>query len=170
MINSWLTTVLVESYLKNGCGMSTRPDFYSARGATSSDLDDKRLERIYQAILKHKHRRAAKSFVRMVATLKVLSATDFLIALKRFERDGFRWNTRKMTRELRGLNGISYEDVGGAFGTMLQVLSDSVRPARDETMFIRGAFLARHGVHPPLLKGKGRDIHGRQVCYDGTYF
>lgn len=59
-------------------GMSTRPEYYSGRGATRSDLDSSILGRIYDGILKEYGKRPANYYVKMVADIKVLSATTFL--------------------------------------------------------------------------------------------
>ena len=58
--------------------MSTRPEYYSGRGAITCDLNGKMLEGIYQGIKKEYGVNAAKNFVKMINNIKVLSATTFL--------------------------------------------------------------------------------------------
>lgn len=71
-------------------GMSGRPEFYSGRGATMSDLDGDRLYAIYQKIAQELGTRQADAFVTMVKKLKTLSATNFLNALYALELND--WN------------------------------------------------------------------------------
>jgi len=58
--------------------MSTRPEYYSGRGAALSDLNSEILQKIYVGIEKQYGVKAAKNYVRMVDDIKVLSATTFL--------------------------------------------------------------------------------------------
>ena len=65
--------------------MSARPEFYSGRGAITDDLNGEKLEHIYGDIKRWHGDDAAQSYVQMVADILVLSATDFLLSLYRFE-------------------------------------------------------------------------------------
>lgn len=71
-------------------GMCGRPEFYSGRGATKSDLDGDRLYAIYQKIAQELGTRQADAFVTMIEKLKTLSATNFLNALYALESSD--WN------------------------------------------------------------------------------
>lgn len=121
-------------------GMSDNPGFYSGRGATTSDLDDKKLEKIYQHI-KHLHGlKTAEQFVQMVADIPKLTATDFLCTLYNLEAHEWKWD-RSLLGNQRGIYPTSE---GSAFGTVVSVLYglNSI----DDTQYIRDNFLRRHGL------------------------
>ncbi len=147
MFSQFLDRVLTESSLKGGCGMSARPGFYSGRGATSSDLNSKSLERIFQAIVRNVSAEAGTEFVKMVADIPVLSATDFLLTLGKFEQNNFVWSKALLSDH----GGRYFENKAEAFGTVMEALSSvSGRRAErhDETSYIRGEFLRSHNVKP----------------------
>lgn len=121
-------------------GMSARPGFYSGRGATTSDLNDKILEKVYQGILKNYGQEPAKEFVNMVADIPKLSATDFLLTLYRLEAHEWKWDKRFLGSE----KGIYPEDEGSAMATVIDVLYGMNKT--DETDYIRGEFLRKHGT------------------------
>ena len=52
----YLNKVLTDSRYGDGCGMSTRPEYYSGRGATTTDLNSDQLKLIYNAIEKNEGR------------------------------------------------------------------------------------------------------------------
>ena len=64
-------------------GMSDMPGFYSGRGAILSDLNPDILRRIYEGVQREHGKGVAKQFVKMVATIPKLSATDFLLSFYR---------------------------------------------------------------------------------------
>jgi len=127
--------------------MSARPEFYSGRGATGSDLDNRRLERIHQLIEREHGGEAAQNYVQMVADIPVLSATDFLLNLYRLDASGWEWNKGLLGNE-KGVdvgpdtgNGTR-EAIGFAtIGAVLGGMSD-----RNETPYIREEFLRNHGI------------------------
>lgn len=137
-------------------GKSCRPEFYSARGATTSDLNDRMLETIWQAISKEKGKDAAEAFVSLVEDMPKLSATDFLLTLAAFEGNGYVWDKSLMS----GRDGVYAADMGSAWGTLLETLGGSRE--RDETPSIRDEFLHRHGRKPT-----GQDKYGyrRYGCF-----
>ncbi len=137
--------------------MSTRPSFYSGRGATTSDLSSAKLERIYQAIENNVGQKAAKAFARMVRDIPVLSATDFLLSLERLVAAGWRWEKDMLGQE----NGLYAEDFGTALCTVASVLGGS--RDRDETVAIRYDFLLRHDLKEPRMP-KGTNIYGYHSC------
>lgn len=141
MLSEFLTRVLCTSSLQGGCGMSARPGFYSGRGATLSDLDSARLEKIWTAIRDHAGEAAAGAFVQMVDAMPSLSATDFLLTLARLEARDWQWSPDLLGSE----RGICAEDMGSAWGTVLEALGCSERV--DQTEAIRGRFLCDRGVH-----------------------
>jgi hypothetical protein len=133
--------------------MSARPEFYSGRGAIMCDLNGDILEGIYQGILKEFGKEAAKNFVKMVADIKVLSATTFLEEL--YMLFGNNWKYRNKKEHANGISVPKNENgeydqnsmMSGIFGIMAAMSNNG----RDETIAIRGYFLNCHGIKP---KGK----------------
>lgn len=125
-------------------GMSDRPEYYSGRGATTSDLNGDKLYAIYQKITQELGASQADAFVTMVKKLKTLSATNFLNSLYTLER--YNWT-----------NNISFHesdidigpDVPGreaiAFATLAEALFGGSHPRRDDTEYIRSSFLRKVG-------------------------
>ena len=120
-------------------GMSARPEFYSGRGAIRDDLTDGKLERIYVRIEHEYGKDAAQEFAQMVADIPVLSATDFLLSLYRLEGHDWKWDKSFLGNE----KGLYAADAGSALGTVMSVLFST---GRNETEYIRGRFLERHGI------------------------
>ncbi len=138
MLSDFLDRVLTKGGREpDGCGMSTRPAFYSGRGATTADLSESKLEKVWTAIKTHRGDEAAEAFVKMVESIKVLSATDFLLALESLDSSGFKWapNLRPTAR------GLHAEDPITGLFTVLSVCYQG----RDETRTIRDPFLRRRG-------------------------
>jgi hypothetical protein len=127
--------------------ISTSPEYYSGRGATLSDLNDRILEGIHNGIKKEYGADAAKNFVKMVSDIKVLSATTFLQELY----DLF-YNKWKYTNKKEHAAGVAvgkdengdYDLVGGMFGMMEAMMGSG----RDDTQMIKTGFLIRHGIKP----------------------
>lgn len=140
MFSPFLRSVLTKSgHAEDGCGMSDRPEYYSGRGATTSDLDPNKLQKIWTAILAHRGAKEAEAFVRMVESIPVLSATDFLLALCALERNNFKWDHDMLPKG----KGIHATDHGSAFGTVMSVMSGSMKS--DSTREIKFPFLNKHG-------------------------
>jgi hypothetical protein len=133
--------------------MSTRPEFYSGRGAITCDLNGNILEGIYQGIKKEFGDKPAENFVKMVADIKVLSATTFLEELYMLFGNG--WKYRKKKQHANGIsipkneNG-EYDDRSVMSG-MLGMMAAMGNNGRDETPAIKNYFLSKHGVK---LKGR----------------
>jgi len=125
-------------------GLSSRPGFYSGRGATATDLRYEILEKVYQEVKREHGEEAARQFVQMVSDTPKLTATDFLLNLYRLEGHDWRWDYRLLGKE----KGLYPEDAGTAVWTVLSVMS-GMSPV-DETPRIRDEFLRRHGVEPPV--------------------
>jgi hypothetical protein len=118
--------------------MSTRPEYYSGRGATTTDLSSQILEKIHTAIVKNVDEKAGKAFVKMVAAIPVLSATDFLITLHALEQNKWVWKESLLGNQ----KGIHYDSHEGALFTLFAVACRGHE--RDDTWVIRGDFLAKH--------------------------
>lgn len=114
-------------------GMSPRPGYYSGRGATISDMESKHLFHIHEKILQSHGTRAAKSFVKMVANLKVMSATSFLNNL--IDLYSSDWENEEVPED----KGVSVSNEGEAIGTLFAGLSRSEN--RDDTLQIVSSFL-----------------------------
>jgi hypothetical protein len=127
----------------HNAGLISRPGYYSGRGATGADLQDRHLEAIFGAISKEKGPKAGQAFVQMVADIPVLSATDFLITLAALEGNNFVWDKKLLGNQ----KGVHMESYGEAMGTILSAFGGM--GDRDETTSIRGMFLRRHGVEDP---------------------
>lgn len=131
--------------------MAARPEYYSGRGATISDLNSKLLEGIYQGILKEIGPGAADQFVLMVEDLDRVSATYFLNSLYALEANGWVWvkadapsksmDHMDLGRDKEGLEVVGFATFASwAFGG-----SD-----RDDTFLIRTDFLVARGRSPKL--------------------
>lgn len=128
------------------CGMSGRPEYYSGRGATRSDLNYEMLERIYLGVKKTQGINASEEFVQMVADIPKMSATDFLLNFYNLERNEWKWDKR-MTREESGIYVDGRNDLSKfATGVMSIMGSMSGMNAHDDTRYIKGEFLMRHGI------------------------
>lgn len=159
MFSDFLTRTLTQAAREGGCGMSTRPEYYSGRGATSTDLSSEKLETLYQAIRRNVNEKAADAFAQMVADIPCLSATDFLLALARLERNAWVWDARLIGME----NGIYAGTPEDALFTLFEVVGHGDDHHRDETTSIRWGFLRQHGLKDPKVKP------GRRSCYDDPY-
>lgn len=116
-------------------GMSSRPGFYSGRGATMSDLNSKILNKIADLIKKHYGEDAHQAFIKMVWEIKILSASAFLVNLYALERAG--WKLSKITIT----NKDSYfENEGEAMGLLLATLTRKDTDSTGDTDTIRNGF------------------------------
>ena len=146
--------------------MSTRPEYYSGRGATRSDLDSGILEGIYQGIVKRFGKRAGNNYVKMVADIKVLSATTFLQELYQLQYNN--WKYRNKEKHGDGISVPKNKDgeydetsmVSGMLGIFAAMSNNSI----DDTGSIRRDFLRSHGVK--LEHRIERDEYGNVYYYE----
>lgn len=124
-------------------GMSSRPEYYSGRGATIVDLNDRHLQKIAELIEEHHGKDAKKNFVRMVADIPKLTATDFLLNLYLLESVNWDW---LKCGSAYNTNGIYATDEATGMGTIMSVLSGMGEV--DQTNWIREDFLIRNGIRP----------------------
>jgi hypothetical protein len=126
-------------------GMSNRPEYYSGRGATTTDLNEEKLFKYHTAIKKEFGEDAAKNFVCMVAEIKVLSATTFLIELYNLYNSD--WIYKKKKKHADGIviskNEDGEHDMVQGFASIFSALNNG---NRDETRLIRDRFLRSNGV------------------------
>ena len=145
--------------------MSTRPEFYSGRGAITCDLNGKMLEGIYQGILKEFGETAAKNFVKMVADIKVISATTFLEELYMLCGNDWKYKNKRKSHQASGISVPKNEngeyDDKSMFSGMLGIFAAMSNGGRDETPMIKSYFLSQHGVKPK------RNVHG---AYEMFYY
>lgn len=127
--------------------MSTRPEYYSGRGAILCDLNGEILQKIYLGIEKEYGIKAAKNYIKMIADIKVLSATTFLQELYLLFNNGFKYVKKKIHA-----NGIAIPknengeyDEGSIMSGMISIFS-AMSGNRDETQMIKGGFLHTHGI------------------------
>lgn len=130
-------------------GMSTRPESYSGRGATVSDLNSETLEKIFQGIQKQFGEKAAKNYVKMVKNIKVISATTFLNELYSLCSCGWVYRAHKTDKlgiAIQKNSKGNYElDSPNPMASMASFMFGS---GRDETQSIKYWFLQSHGVVP----------------------
>ena len=128
--------------------MSLRPEFYSGRGATSSDLNSQILELIYQQVLKQGGEEEAKAFVQFIYEFPVLAATPFLNAFYSFCAMGCTYSfPEKVEKYDVGPDDSTPEDpMGSRFMTGMASIAGGMSGMadRDETEYIRGSFLRNH--------------------------
>lgn len=134
-------------------GIINRPSYYSGRGPTTSDLNDKILQRAFEKIDHHLGSEASAAFVAMVAALPQASATDFLIGLDNLARAA--WHFSPDVTSTR--NGLYPDCPRSAFGSVMSVLSrrkriqeDAAHRLRIGNEDVRGAFLRRHQPRPEI--------------------
>ncbi len=150
--------------------MSTRPEFYSGRGAITCDLDGQILEGIYQGIKKEFGEEPAKNFVKMVDDIKVISATTFLEELYMLCSNGWKYRKKSKAHQASGISIPKNEngeyDVNSLTSGILGMFAAISNGSRDETPVIKNYFLSKHGVK---LKNKaftvwfGNENHAEEI-------
>ena len=130
--------------------MSTRPEYYSGRGAILGDLDGDMLEGIHKGILKEYGKDAAKNFVKMVADIKVLSATTFLQELYQLLNNDWKYTEKKKHADGIAVpkNDEGEYDESSMVSGMIGMVTAMTHNGRDDTSSIRGGFLMSHGIKP----------------------
>lgn len=135
--------------------MSTRPEYYSGRGAIACDLSGEQLCAIYESVATHHGVDAGAAFLKMVNELPKLTATDFILAFYRLENSewagvsslgeekGMYISAPADTREgqMQGMHGLVAALAGGA--------------SRDESTTIlcgfRASFASLRVLNPELV-------------------
>jgi hypothetical protein len=126
--------------------MSTRPEFYSGRGATTSDLNSDILFGIHKDIKKEYGEDAAKNFVKMVADLKIASATAFLQRLYDLSNNDWKYFDRESQSAAEGVaieknaDG-EYDSIHG----MVSMMNAMHSGINNQTNRIVGSFLSANG-------------------------
>jgi len=138
----------LKDVIRSVPNMSTRPEYYSGRGATTTDLNNDILFAIQRGIREEFGEDAAKNFAIMVSEIKVLSATTFLQELYRLE--GFDWKYTLQGKESE--TGIEVPmDEDGEYNApmgMLGVQNAMASYGNDDTYRIRYHFLNVNKLEP----------------------
>lgn len=124
-------------------GMSSRPEFYSGRGAVFSDLSGNHLFEIHSKIREKIGTEQADAFVTMVENLECLSATNFLNALYSLEANNWVYQPVEESNIDLGPDGPGRMAI--ALGTIGASLFST---GRDDTVYIRESFFSKIGYHP----------------------
>ena len=131
----------------NKAGMSDRPEYYSGRGAISCDLNSSQLSKIHGLIKKEYGSSAAKNFVKMIANVKDLAASNFLTCL--YFLEARKWEYSGFQSDLGGGIAVSKDKDGNYDLThgMIGIAEYISRGNRDETESIRQPFLESVGFN-----------------------
>lgn len=150
-------TQLVAHYA-NG-RLSTRPEFYSGRGAIQSDLNSGHLEMLYGGVLAEHGQPAAVQFVRFIADFPVLSATAFLNSFYAFLHNDCTYTPREHS-EMDNID-VGPDNDQREFIGMISIFGALAGDSkRDETEMIRGQFLQSH--HDCLTSDQQKALRSRR--------
>lgn len=140
--------------------MSTRPEYYSGRGATISDLNEQILFGIHKDLKKQFGEDAGNGFIKMVNGIKVLSATAFLNGLYELFYNEWEYNERQP-------DSITIpKDKDGNYNSavgMISVMESLFSCGRDDTQQIKYHFLCSNGV-------ECKEIYNDERGYISTYY
>ena len=134
-----------RSIITEYSGMSNRPEFYSGRGATTSDFNPQELEKIYDGVKKEWGDEAAACFVQFVYDQASLSATSFLNKFYVFvDCDKCKWEPQHVdSKVMDGIDvGVNAHRETIAAVSVLAFLGSMEN--EDATPQIRDQFLRRH--------------------------
>ena len=147
--------------------MSTRPEYFSGRGATTSDLNSDILFGIHKGIQKDFGDKAAKSFVEMVADLKIASATTFLNELYRL----FNNNWEHISNHAQDKAGIEvpknengeYDENSALMGQIGIMNHMHMGSQHDDTNRIVSHFLSSNGIKQDTIHYDSWGVHNNRV-------
>jgi len=140
--------------------LNPRPGYYAGRGPKRGDLNDKHLQQLWAGIKKDFGDEQAAEFVKMVADLKDMSATAFLVSMEHFWAHGLKWTGREQepgdgnTMSARGDD--RFTEGMCVIASVLGRQNSSPEQEAFESYNIKAPFLRRHGVEiePPALGGE----------------
>jgi hypothetical protein len=142
--------------------LGTRPEYFSGRGATLSDLNSEILEGIYKGLVKEVSKDAAENFVVLVAKFKCLSATAFL-------NDFIDWYCSGCNEyQVRDTSDVDLgPDNEGRLAIGLATIGSMMfSSGSDHTNQIREDFILGHRKE---LKSKGHEYLPIFHCYSNRY-
>ena len=117
-------------------GRSARPEYYSGRGATTTDLNGDKLFAIYTKITEEIGEKEAEAFVTMIENLKYLSMTNFLNALYALESN--QWVYKPVVE-----NDIDIGPDNSSRGAVaLGIIGSAILGKPDETEHIKRPFFS----------------------------
>lgn len=154
------TIETLKTILRNN-KMSTRPEYYSGRGATLCDLNNDILFGIHKDIKISFGEKEAKAFVQMVKKIKVMSATTFIQELYMLYDNNWKISKSKDAAGVvipKDKNG-NYNVNAGVFGMAHALFSGD----RDDTQAIKSHFLRVNGV-------KGNEVYNSSNGTVTMYF
>ena len=137
-------------------GMCDRPEYYSGRGVTTSDLDGDKLYAIYQKITQELGAKQAEEFVTMVKKLKTLSATNFLNSLYALEQND--WTADISFYESDGDVSFDKERIESIVFSLSLLVDELLCYIGADTEIIKSSFLGK--VKPGRRRVIKRDIGG----------
>ena len=121
--------------LAHAAKMSSRPEFYSGRGAVTWDLDAHKLFTMHKLIKEKLGETEAKAFVTMVENIECLSATNFLNCLQQLEVNN--WEYKESSENNIDIGPDSPARYAIGLATIGSALSNG---HGDATEFIRNTF------------------------------
>ena len=123
----------------NSIGRCERPEYYSGRGATTTDLDGDKLFAIYTKIREEIGKKEAEAFVTMIENLEYLSMTNFLNALYALENN--QWVYKPVVE-----NDIDIGSDNSTRGAVaLGVIGSAILGKPDDTDYIKRSFFSKIG-------------------------
>lgn len=134
------------SQIVQRCGMIARPEVYSGRGATTSDLSGEILKKIHANVESVCGKSAATQFEKMVAEIPNLSATAFLENLYLLAGNGWKWQSGM----LRASGTAS--DFTNEASLLASCIGTAFSRGHDDTAQIRGSFFHAIGKPNPCAK------------------
>ena len=104
-------------------GLNARSSFYSGRGVTYSDLNEKNLTEIFNKLLRL-DKEYATNFIYMVCDMKTLGATEFIDSFISFANNNFKYEKTNKKESNISLNGVYEQDrYGVALGTIFSTVN-----------------------------------------------
>ena len=129
---------LVKKYL--GC---ERPEYFSGRGATITDLNSDMLQGLYRDIKTHYGEVAAESYVKMVVGIKELSATNFIESLYGLYNRSWIYKSPTVAKKVIKTKYSETQYRALEVAVLMSSLSNG-----DDTQMIKANFCRVHGIKP----------------------
>ena len=131
---------------------STRPDFYSGRGVKTCDLDSPQLVSIFLKLVTL-DKNYAISFAKMVLSMKILGATEFMESFYTLASNHFEFEKENISTDNNSLNSTPRDRlIPQAFATVVTVLGERHSESVDIelTEFMKKSFIRK--IKPVLDK------------------
>ena len=141
---------LVRGWTSSGRQLIMNPGYYVGRPPTTSDIDTRTLEGIYQGIKATKGDAAAKKFVRFVNKLDDLSATNFVLTFQKFWEGGCKEIDIELSKATRSDVVSSREQSFAQLATALAGRKKAIGDLKREHVAIKKDFIAQRVNEIPL--------------------